>query len=835
MDALRYARVKELFERLLDVPEAARDALLSKECGGDDALRAEVVGLLRHASASSRFLASPPAVPEDEPLDPPPSALRIPGFALQHVLGKGGMGIVYLARQESPEREVAVKCLRLALFSRRERERFEREARILGVLNHPGIAQVFDAGTTETEQGDLPWIAMEYVRGKPLTAARVGGGWRARAELLAALCDAVEHAHAHGIVHRDLKPSNVLVDEHGRVKVLDFGVARLADERRETVLRTRTGQLLGTLAYMSPEQARGAAEVDARSDVYALGVLGFELLTGRLPYEVEEDDLLGSIKTICDEPPERLRRARREMPADLETVLLKALAKEAGRRYGTAGELAADLRRALAEEPVRARRPTKLYQAAKFVRRHRAVSTSAAAVMLAQSVMVVLLVAQRGQLTEKNETTNAMLITLARALVEAAPIMGFGEDQRASLESVEEALEPQVAGNLEDRSLAQSYAEVLYALAGLDQAVADLVHARARFERARAVLEELAVDEPGVAARVRLADVYAKLGELARDEGDEGGMDVWFQRALALHEELVREHPGDGELLEDLAWSLHRAARVALQRGSLEEAKALQERRMLDARALAERDPDNWKFLHNLAQAHMLGGEIVEREDPGAAVAHRREALRLAEELCAMQPRRRDFQAQWVRAMVVVARIEQREGDLVSASEHFARAHRHALIVFMNDPTPADNQRLLYEAAAGWASLLARTDLPSARAVLADVRGAASMPGAEGFDLSLMSAGAALVEAALARRGGVSEVDELEQEAYRTLLDAIERFPVEEGHVHGIARLVRLGSAARREEFLADFRALAPTRAREVDELLAARHDRPSVADSVDR
>jgi hypothetical protein len=343
------------------------------------------------------------------------------------------------------------------------------------------------------------------------------------------------------------------------------------------------------------------------------------------------------------------------------------------------------------------------------------------------------------------------------------------------------------------------------------------------------------VDEPGVAARVRLADVYAKLGELARDEGDEGGMDAWFQRAFALHEELVRAHPGDGELLEDLAWSLHRAARVALQRGSLEEAKASQERRMRDARALVERDPDNWKFLHNLAQAHMIGGDIVEREDAGAAVAHRREALRLAEELCAMQPRRRDFLAQWVRAMVVVARIEERDGDLVSASEHFARAHRHAVIVFMNDPTPADNQRLLFDAATGWAGLLARTDLPSARAVLAEVRGAVSMPGAEGLDLSLMGAGASLVEANLARGGGVSDVDELEQDGYRTLLDGIERFPVEAEHVHRIARIAWLGSAARREEFFARFRALAPTWAREVDELLAARHERPSVADSVDR
>jgi tetratricopeptide (TPR) repeat protein len=414
-----------------------------------------------------------------------------------------------------------------------------------------------------------------------------------------------------------------------------------------------------------------------------------------LPYEVDEDDLLSAIRTICDEPPERLRRARGDTPADLETVLSKALAKEPVRRYRTAGELAADLRRVLAEQPVRARRPTKLYQAAKFVRRHRAVSTSAAAVMLAQSVMVVLLVAQRGQLTEKNETTNAMLITLARALVEAAPIMGFGEDQRASLESVEEALEPQVAGNLADRSLAQSYAEVLYALAGLDQAVPDLVHARARFEHARAVLEELAVDEPGVAARVRLADVYAKLGELARDEGDEGGMDAWFQRAFALHETLVREHPGDGELLEDLAWSLHRTARVALQRGSLEEARALQEHRMRDARALVERDPGNWKFLHNLAQAHMLGGDIVEREDPVAAEAHRREALRLPDELCTQQPRRPDIQAQSLRATLAVARIARRDADLDSPAEHSARAPRQAAIVFTNDPTPADNQRFI--------------------------------------------------------------------------------------------------------------------------------------------
>jgi serine/threonine protein kinase/tetratricopeptide (TPR) repeat protein len=301
-------------------------------------------------------------------------------------LGKGGMGLVYEAEQERPQRRVALKILR-HWPGEQGRSRFRHEAELLARLQHPGIAQVYEVGTATLGGMTVPFFAMELVRGLPVDryADENELGHRARLELVGKIADAVHHAHQKGVVHRDLKPANVLVDERGEPRVLDFGIARVTDpDLRLETLRTESGQLVGTLAYMSPEQAEGDPnEIDSRSDVYSLGVMAYELLARRLPLEVEGSGVLEALRIVRDETPPLLGTLERTLGGDVETVVAKALAKEKERRYASAHELAADIGRYLSHEPVIARPATATYQLAKFARRHRGLVGGAMAALLA--------------------------------------------------------------------------------------------------------------------------------------------------------------------------------------------------------------------------------------------------------------------------------------------------------------------------------------------------------------------------------------------------------------------------------------------------------------------
>jgi WD40 repeat protein len=383
----RRARVRALFDVAAELPAGQRPTFLDAACAGDPDLRAEVEALLAFdagplgGATKLDFLQSPLLRPPGPGTGPAAPALppRIGRYGVLRLLGEGGMGAVYEAEQDNPRRTVALKVIRPGLVSPALLGRFAQEAQILGSLHHPGIAQIYEAGVAEDGQ---PFFALELIRGAALDEyVRLRGLTAlARLELLARVCDAVQHAHEKGVIHRDLKPSNILVDETGQPKVLDFGVARAAGaDLVSSAARTRTGNLVGTLSYMSPEQVAADPKLDGRSDVYALGVILYELLAHRLPYNLDGLPLPEAARVIREQDPSRLGSLDGHLRGDVETIVAKALEKDRSRRYASAGDLAADIRRHLNHEPIRARPASALYHLRKFARRHKALVGGVAA------------------------------------------------------------------------------------------------------------------------------------------------------------------------------------------------------------------------------------------------------------------------------------------------------------------------------------------------------------------------------------------------------------------------------------------------------------------------
>ena len=417
--------VDEIFFAALErATDEERSAYLGEMCGDDSEMRGRVERLLSARSRVDSFLEQPaPGVGVQAYQDDIDfSGTQIGPYKLLERIGEGGMGTVYMAEQSKPvQRKVALKIIKPGMDTQQVVARFEAERQALAMLNHPNIAAVYDAGTTESGR---PYFVMELVKGRPITQFCDEHQLppRRRLELFQRVCHAVQHAHQKGIIHRDLKPSNVMVamyDDRPVPKVIDFGVAKATGERlTDKTLFTHFGQVIGTLEYMSPEQAHlNQLDVDTRSDIYSLGAILYELLTGAPPFEKERlqkgalDEVLRMIRE--DEPAKpstkvttggtlpRIAGNKSEpgklsalIRGDLDWIVMKALDKDRTRRYGTANGLAADIQRHLDTEPVIASPPSALYRFRKLVRRNRAVS--AAAVAVATTLIIGLVVATIG-------------------------------------------------------------------------------------------------------------------------------------------------------------------------------------------------------------------------------------------------------------------------------------------------------------------------------------------------------------------------------------------------------------------------------------------------------
>lgn len=356
--------------------------------------------------------------------DSPPSVSGGPHFPknigryrIVRLLGEGGMGAVYEAEQDQPRRSVALKVIKSAWADSDLLRRFHQEFQALGRLQHPGIAQIYEAGAADTGFGSQPFFAMEIIHGHPLTAYANAHHLTTpqRLALMVQVCEAVEHAHQRGIIHRDLKPGNILVDESGQPKILDFGLAHVTDSDAKATRQTDMGQLLGTLAYMSPEQVLAdPLALDTRSDVYALGVVLYELLTNKMPYALTQN-LHEVMQTIRETDPAALSSINRQYRGDIETIVAKALEKDRERRYGSAAELAADIQRYLQDLPILAKPASTSYRVQKFARRHKVLVTAGATVFLVLAAGAVISTwqavrARRAEAVAKQETAIAKAV-----------------------------------------------------------------------------------------------------------------------------------------------------------------------------------------------------------------------------------------------------------------------------------------------------------------------------------------------------------------------------------------------------------------------------------------
>lgn len=412
LDSSLHTRAVDLLNRALALPAEARDLFIDRGTRGDPPLSEAVRRLIamRESATLAPDVGGPPLFETEAATSAgfggTGSGWGLPGsnggsagnngsaegagpvfgrYRLIRVLGEGGMGVVHLAEQDRPKRLIALKVIRPGFLTPAMLRRFEFESQVLARLSHVGIAQVFDAGTVDRGMGPEPYFAMELVEGRSLSEWAAGVTLEERIRMFIDVCAAVSHAHQRGVIHRDLKPANILVSVNGDPKILDFGVARTmeTDDRLASTLATMAGQLVGTLPYMSPEQVTGRGDaVDVRSDVYTLGIILFEILSGKTPRDLANKTVPEAVRAIDEEEPVRLSRAIPILKGDLDTIVAKALERAPEARYQSAAELAEDLRRYLDDEPILARPASLAYQFRKFAKRRRGFVVAIGAVSL---------------------------------------------------------------------------------------------------------------------------------------------------------------------------------------------------------------------------------------------------------------------------------------------------------------------------------------------------------------------------------------------------------------------------------------------------------------------
>lgn len=539
----RTALTKEIFFAVLDVDPSRRDSKLEELCGRDRELADEVRALLAAHTDSAEFLERPIYSQARERIGLAVGDLVGP-YRLERVLGEGGMGVVFLAEQAAPmKRQVALKVIKPGMDSARVMARFEAERQTLALMSHAGIASVYDAGSTER---GYPFFVMEFVDGVSLLewCETRSFGFAARVELFLEVCAAIQHAHRKGVLHRDIKPSNLLVcDEGGRatIKVIDFGVAKALVQGEDDGL-TKNGMVVGTPEYMSPEQADQAeVRIDTRSDVYSLGVVLFELLTGALPIDVRQSSGAGFTeirRRITGEEPQRASAFDPALRGDLDWILARCLRKDPEDRYESVSDLAVDLRRHLSDEPISAGPVSKRRELGRLVRRHRAlvVGTFAVIATLALGLAGSLWQGNRARRAEAGLLRLSDGVTLERSVDLLATLPFHAPEHEADLRSLD-AVFAELRSHLPafEARLAELGGDSGGLEQGLDAALAQLTWERRMLQELVDGLRKLDSSDPAISART----AASRRADWARDsaaESLERFADLWSDARQAIAE-----------------------------------------------------------------------------------------------------------------------------------------------------------------------------------------------------------------------------------------------------------------------------------------------------------
>ena len=596
----------------------------------------------------------------------------IEGYEITRELHRGGQGVVFQAIQKSTKRKVAIKVLLEGPYaSKSAKKRFEREIELVAQLQHANIIAVFHSGHTKDGHA---FCVMDYVRGltldtyvrsKELTLEEV-------LRLLAIICNAVNYAHQKGVIHRDLKPSNILVDMEGSPKVLDFGLAKQLLSAERTLVSV-TGQVVGTLPYMSPEQARGHPdEIDIRTDVYALGVIIYEVLTGQYPYPVlgRMADVLRHIAETPPTPPsrswkkesgvtkrtsKRLRTGECPIDDEVQTIVMRSLAKERERRYQSAGELARDIGHYLNNEPIEAKRDSAFYVIRKQMRRYRA--QVAASVAFVGLLLVGLIVATWLYHRAESERVraDAARTDAERKLViarngadlllfgicdELPKVAGTGELQKDLLEKALEYNEKLAAERPDDigqqRRIWLNFHRLGYAYLRLGE----IDRAAAAFEQFhRMVAAVVSADPTVVGYQDELSLSYERLGEVAWRRGDFTSAADYYQKKLAIAEQLASAYPKNLRFQESMSTSYLVMGDIAQRRGDLSSAADFFERRLAISKQLADIEPANLRYQDQIGVGYARLGDLARRRGRHAeAIDHFKKKLAIDKRLADAEP-----------------------------------------------------------------------------------------------------------------------------------------------------------------------------------------------------